>query len=81
VIAQPGNAHVMPLAPEFIIPRDGKEKQDCEIVAAKRWVTENGQYLAKHGATIMVDDLLSCQPFVKKLKEKRLGFILVCKPD
>ena len=81
VIAQPGNAHVIPLAPEFIIPQDGKEKQDCEIEAAKRWVSENGQYLASHGVTIMGDDLFSRQPFVEKLKEKGLRFILVCKPD
>ena len=81
VIAQPGNDHVIPLAPEFMIPQDGKEKQDCEIEAAKRWVTENGDYLAKHGVTIMGDDLFSRQPFVKAVKDKKLGFILVCKPD
>jgi len=80
VIAQPGNEHVIALAPEFIIPQDGKEKQDCEIEAAKRWVAGNG-YLAKHGVTIMGDDLFSRQPFVKALKDKHLGFILVCKPD
>jgi hypothetical protein len=81
VIAQPGNNHVIPLAPEFIIPQDGKEKQDCEIEAAKRWVAENGDYLAKHGVTVMGDDLFSRQPFVKAVKDKKLGFILVCKPD
>jgi hypothetical protein len=59
VIAQPGNEHVIPLAPEFIIPQDGKEKQDCEIEAAKRWIIENGHSLAKHGVTIMGDDLFS----------------------
>jgi hypothetical protein len=81
VIARPGNKHVIPLAPEFIIPQDGKEKQDCEIEAAKRWVTENGHFLAKHGITVMGDDLFSRQPFVQELKEKGLRFILVCKPD
>ena len=53
VIAQPGNKHVIPLAPEFIIPQAGKEKQDCEIEAAKRWVAKNGDYLAKQGVTVM----------------------------
>jgi hypothetical protein len=81
VIAKPGNEHVIPLAPEFIISQDGKEKQDCEIEAAKRWVTENGPFLAKQGVTVMGDDLFSRQPFVQKLKEKNLRFILVCKPD
>jgi hypothetical protein len=81
VIAQPGNERVIPLAPEFIIPQDGKEKQDCEIEAAKRWAAENGDYLAKYGVTIMGDDLFSRQPFVQALKDKKLSFILVCKPD
>jgi hypothetical protein len=81
VIAQPGNEHVIPMAPEFIIPQDGKEKQDCEIEAAKRWIAENGHYLAKQGVTIMGDDLFSRQPFVQALKDKNLRFILVCKPD
>ncbi len=81
VIAQPGNKHVIPLAPEFIIPQDGKEKQDCEIEAAKRWVAENGHYLAKQNVTVMGDDLFSRQPYVQALKDKNLRFILVCKPD
>jgi hypothetical protein len=81
VIAKPGNEHVIPLAPEFIIPQDGKEKQDCEIEAAKRWVAENGHYLAKQGVTVMGDDLFSRQPFVQALKGKNLRFLLVCKPD
>jgi hypothetical protein len=81
VIAQAGNNHVVALAPEFIIPQDGKEKQDCEIEAAKRWVAENGDYWVKHGVTIMGDDLFSRQPFVKAVKDKKLNFILVCKPD
>jgi hypothetical protein len=81
VIAQPGNEHVISLAPEYIIPQDGKEKQDCEIEAAKRWVIENGCYLSKHGVTVMGDDLFSRQPFVQALKDKNLRFILVCKPD
>jgi hypothetical protein len=81
VIAQPGNEHVLPLAPEYILPQDGKEKQDCEIEAAKRWVTENGDFFAKYGVTVMGDDLFSRQPLVQKLKEMLLRFILVCKPD
>jgi len=26
------------LAPEFITPQDGSEKQDYELVASKRWL-------------------------------------------
>ena len=81
VIAQPGNAHVIALEPEYILPQDGKEKQDCEIEAAKRWVEQNGDFYAEQGVTMMGDDLFSRQPFVQALKDKHLNFILVCKPD
>jgi hypothetical protein len=81
VIAQPGNAHVIALEPEYILPQDGKEKQDCEIEAAKRWVGANGDFYAQQGVTIMGDDLFSRQPFIQVLKDKHLNFILVCKPD
>ena len=35
-IVAPGSNHLPPLPPEFIRPRDGDDKQDCEIKAAKR---------------------------------------------
>jgi hypothetical protein len=81
VIVQPGNEYVITLEPEFIIPQDGHEKQDCEIQAAKRWVEKQGEFYAKRGVTILGDDLFSRQPFCLVLKGKHLHFILVCKPD
>jgi hypothetical protein len=36
VIVSPGRSTVLPLAPSFIVPQDGHDKQDCEIAAAKR---------------------------------------------
>lgn len=35
-VVKPGSAQVIPLAPEFVSPQDGHEKQDCENAAAKR---------------------------------------------
>jgi hypothetical protein len=81
VIVQPGNATVITLEPEFIVPQDGHEKQDCEIQAAKRWLEKQGEFYAKRGVTILGDDLFSRQPFCLALKGKKLHFILVCKPD
>lgn len=81
VIVQPGNECVITLEPEFITPQDGKEKQDCEIEAGKRWVDKYGDFYAKQGVTILGDDLFSRQPYCLKLKDKKLHFILVCKPD
>ncbi len=81
VVVQPGNEHVITLEPEFIVPQDGHEKQDCETQAAKRWVEKHGDFYAKRGITILGDDLFSRQPFCQSLKDKHLHFILVCKPD
>ncbi len=81
VIVQPWDKNVISLEPEFIVPQDGHEKQDCEIKAAKRWVEKQGEFYAKRGVTILGDDLLSRQPFCLALKDKHFHFILVCKPD
>ena len=81
VIVQPGNETVISLEPEFIVPQDGHEKQDCEIQAAKRWVEKWGDFYAKRGVTILGDDLFSREPFCRALKDKHFHFILVCKPD
>ena len=80
-IVQPGNEHVISLEPEFIVPQDGHEKQDCEIQAAKRWVEKRGEFYAQRGVTILGDDLFSRQPFCLALQDKHFHFILVCKPD
>jgi len=81
VIAQPGNKQVITLEPEFIVPQDGQEKQDCEIQAGKRWIEKHGNELAKLGATILGDDLYSRQPYCQALRGKDLHFILVCKRE
>ncbi len=81
VLVQPGNAHVISLEPEYIVPQDGHEKQDCETQAGKRWVEKQGDFYAQRGVTMLGDDLYSRQPFCQVLKDKGLHFILVCKPD
>ena len=81
VIVQPGNETVISLEPEFIVPQDGHEKQDCEIQAAKRWVEKWGDFYAKRGVIILGDDLFSRDPFCRALKGKGFHFSLVCKPD
>lgn len=81
VIVQPGNETVISLEPEFIVPQDGHEKQDCEIQAAKRWVAKWGDFYARRGVTLLGDDLFSREPFCRALKDQGLHFILVCKPD
>lgn len=81
VIVSPNQNKVIPLIPEFIVPQDGHDKQDCETTAAKRWINQYGDEYAVKKVTILGDDLYSRQPFCELLLEKKLNFILVCKPD
>ena len=81
VIAAPGSNTVIPLEPEFILPQDGNEKQDCENTAAKRWLARCGSRYRALGATILGDDLYSRQPLCEAILEQGLNFILVCKPE
>lgn len=81
VVAAPGNSRVIALEPEFIVPQDGHEKQDCERAAAKRWLEQHGSRYAALKATVLGDDLFCNQPLCEKVLEKKLNFIFVCKPD
>jgi hypothetical protein len=64
VIVAPGQAHVIPLMPEFVLPQDGHGKQDCENAAAKRWLSQQGKRYSKLNVTILGDDLYCHQPLL-----------------
>jgi hypothetical protein len=81
VIVHPQYRRVISLPPEFITPQDGHEKQDCESVAAKRWLCGAGAKYAELGATILGDDLYSRQPICEVALKQGFNFIFVCKPD
>jgi hypothetical protein len=80
VLAKPGCGKVIPLAPEFVSPQDGAEKQDCEINAAKRWLAGHGEEMGRLKVTVLGDGLYCHEPFCLVLLSFGLGFILVCKP-
>ena len=80
VIAAPGQNKVIPLIPEFIVPQDGHNKQDCENAAAKRWIQNYGKKYSVMGVTISGDDLYCKQPICLELLDKGFNYILVCKP-
>jgi len=81
VLVKPGCDKVVPLAPEFVAPQDGADKQDCELSAAKRWLAAHGADLARLKTTVLGDDLYCHEPFCRELRALGLGFILVCKPE
>ena len=78
VIVAPGNPRVLPLEPEFIVPQDGHEKQDCENAAAKRWLDQCGTRYRPLGITILGDDLYCKQPLCEAILQQGLNFVLVC---
>ena len=81
VIVKSGERRVLPLAPEFITPQDGHEKQDCERAAMKRWIEKHKDFLEKDRYTMLGDDLYANQPMCEAFLDAGLGFTLVCKPD
>src|SRR4051812_1256141 len=75
-IVAPGHQQVLPLPPEFIVPQDGAQKQDCERNAAKRWLARHGAALAHARPVFLGDDLFACQPIAEALvHEYGLGCI------
>lgn len=81
VIVAPGRSEVVALAPEFILPQDGHDKQDCENAAAKRWIQNRGEKYSDMKVTVLGDNLYCNQPICSELLNKGFNFILVCKPD
>jgi hypothetical protein len=81
VLVAPQQSRVVALAPEFITPQDGHDKQDCEHAAAKRWLTQHAPAFSPQSITLLGDDLYSHQPFCELALAQQCNFILVCKPD
>ncbi len=81
VLVKPGCPHVIDLPPEFIVPQDGHDKQDCELAAGKRWLQEHSFRYQGYGVTLLGDDLYSHQPFCEAVLAAKFHFILTCKPE
>lgn len=81
VIVAPGQAAVVPLAPEFVRPQDGHDKQDCELAAAGRWLAQWGGHYAPWDITLLGDDLYCHQPFCRQARAQGMHFLFVCRPE
>ena len=81
VLVAPGKEHVITLAPEFVTPQDGQEKQDCELAAGGRWLDQWGAHYSPWGITLLGDDLYCHQPFCERALAKEFAFLFTCKPD
>jgi hypothetical protein len=80
-IVAPGHTHVVPLAPEFIGPQDGHDKQDCESRAVRRWLARHGPGLARLDPVYLGDDLYACQPVCEAVLAQGGHFLFTCKPS
>jgi hypothetical protein len=80
VLVSPGHASVVPLRPEFITPQDGQVKQDCELAAAKRWLTAHAARYSTGNDTLLGDDLYAHQPFCRQVLLHGFHFLFTCKP-
>jgi hypothetical protein len=77
----PGHAQVLALPPEYIMPQDGQDQQDCERAAGKRWLGKPAEQGASHGVTCLGDDRYSNQPFCALVVQHGCNCIFTCKPD
>jgi len=66
--------------PEAIQNKDGTEKQDCEINAAKRFIANLKKAHPRQGFTICGDGLMSHQPMIETIKDNGMHYLLVAKP-
>jgi hypothetical protein len=78
VIVAPEQPQVIALVPEFITPQDGHDKQDCEVAAAKRWISAHAARLHPQPITLLGDDLYSHQPLCEHCLAHQLSFIFTC---
>lgn len=76
----PGHNSAVPLEPEFIIPQDGHDKQDCESRAMRRWLVAHAARYARLRPVYLGDDLFSRQPTCQAVLDAVAHFIFVCKP-
>jgi len=72
----PGKKEVIPLMPEMIIPQDGKNKNDCERNASRRWLTKFRRDHPHLNVVITEDALSPNAPHIQDLKDHNCRFIL-----
>jgi Transposase DDE domain len=81
VVVAPGHQRVVPLEPEFIVPQDGHDKQDCESRAARRWLDQHAGRYARFDPVYLGDDLYARQPVCEAVRAANGHFLFVAKPS
>jgi hypothetical protein len=79
-VVKAGKEQVIPLEPEFIVPQDGHEKQDCERTAADRWVEAMAGFYSPLHVTLLGDALYATHSMIRGVLKEGLHYIFVVKP-
>jgi hypothetical protein len=79
-LSHPSKNIFLPLTQEFIVRQDGVEKEDCELNAGYRLLKGLRKRHSQMKLTLLADDLFCKQPFLEKVVEARMSFIIACKP-
>jgi hypothetical protein len=77
----PGQANAIPLPPEFVQPQDGKDKQNCELVASARWLARWGEHYRPWRITYLGDDLYCHQSHGLRVRAQQADFLFTCQPE
>ena len=80
VLVHPDLKEVLPVMPEPINKRDGQQKNDCELNAAKRFFPAFRQDHPHLKVIAVGDGLTANAPLIRLLRLWNFGFILVAKP-
>jgi hypothetical protein len=81
VLVSPTQNAVVALAPQFVQPQDGHDKQDCELAASGRWLDQWGAHYAPWGITYLGDDLYCHEPHCARVLGQGAHFLFTCKPE
>lgn len=81
VPVSPEQKSVVALAPRFVRPQDGHDKQGCGLAASGRWLDQWGSHYAAWGITYLGDDLYCHRSHCARVVGQRANFLFTCKPE
>lgn len=79
-IVHPNHRHVLPLAPEPIMKKDGLTKNDCERNAAKRLYADARREHPHLKFIVVEDSIAANEPHLSDLKRLDMRYIIGVKP-
>jgi hypothetical protein len=79
-LVHPDHKEVIPLAPEPIVNGDGKQKNDCERNATRRWLRAFRREHPSLPVIVVEDDLAANAPHLRDLKSADAKYIISIKP-